>query len=232
MKKILISLTLILFTFYMNAQEHTLPLVTTQGSATIYVAPDEALISFSIVSESDDLQDARDQNASLSKKAMTYLKNKDVEEKHIQTQYLNIGINYRHQRDQREKKYMATQQFSVCVKDLETLESIITGLIEMEVSNLGTPMFRSSEIQDHKQKAKLKAVVNAMNKAKLFAEELGQTIGKAYRITEISYGSPMPRMGYRTMAADMSAEGMQGGDSFAQGQIEVKASIEVSFYLE
>ncbi|NNK80266.1 MAG: SIMPL domain-containing protein, partial [Flavobacteriales bacterium] len=43
------------------------PLITTNGTAIVYAEPDEVLFSYTIITEGDDLVDARNQNATISK---------------------------------------------------------------------------------------------------------------------------------------------------------------------
>jgi len=215
----------------MEAQNSDRSIISTRGTATVYALPNEALISFSIVTTSNELADAKKQNSEISKQTIKYLKSRKIEEKHIQTQYLNIGKNYRWDRNpQVEKKYTATQSFSVCVANLDNLESIICDLLEKDISNLGSPNFRTTELEKHKDEARKKAVLNAKYKAELLAGELDQTIGKAHRISEVTYGGNNGRVAYANFAEDASI-GSGSQDSFAIGQLEIKAEIDISFNL-
>ncbi len=94
------------------------------------------------------------------------------------------------------------------------------------------PTFRTTELRKHKDAARKKAVVAAREKAELLAQELGQSIGKAIIIEEVSAN----RWGGNQNAyANTSMDQTSGGESeevgFAPGQLEIKATVQVSFVL-
>ncbi len=232
MKNLIVILSFVLGLFSLSAQDSDRSLISTRGSATVYAIPNEALINFSIITHSNDLADAKKKNSEISIQTINYLRSRKIEEKHIQTQYLNIGKNYRWNRNpQVEKKYTATQSFSVCISNLDHLETIISDLVQMEISNLSTPNFRTTELKKYKDEARKKAIADAKYKAELLASELGQTVGKAHRISEVTFNNNNGRIAYANFAEDASiSAGSQ--DSFAIGQLEVKAEIDVSFNLQ
>ncbi|MFK7755351.1 MAG: SIMPL domain-containing protein [Flavobacteriales bacterium] len=233
MKHLLIlALALCAGTLTATSQMNTpLSLVTTTGKATVYAQPDEALISFTVSTSDNDISEAKRKNADISRSTISFLKNEGIKEEHIQTQYLTVGKNYRHDRNPQEQKFQATQNFSVCVSNLDDLEEIMTGLLELEITNLGSPQFRSTELEKHKDEARIKAIENAKHKAELMTAALGQTVGKAHSITEAGPQNNNFRMAYAADAESMRSGG-GGGDSFAVGQLEVTSEITISFVLK
>lgn len=215
----------------MNSQVSDRPLINTRGSATVYAIPNEALISFSVITFSNEISDAKNKNGKISIETINYLKRRGVQEKHIQTQYLTVGKNYRHDRDPgRELKFQATQSISVCIEDLKKLEGIMSDLLTKEITNLGTPVFRTTELDKYKSEARAKAILNAKAKAEMLAGELEQTIGKAHRISEVNFEHG-GRVAYANFAEDSGRSAPAPQDSFAIGQLEIKADIDVSFNL-
>ena len=101
----------------------------------------------------------------------------------------------------------------------------------MDISNLSTPNFRTTEIKKYKDEARKKAVLNAKYKAELLAAELDQTIGKAHRISEVTFNNNGGRVAYSNFGVD-AAISSNDQDSFAIGQLEIKAEIDVSFNLQ
>ncbi len=231
MKHVLIlALAMCAGTLTATSQMNTpLPLVTTTGKDTVYVQPDEALISFTVSTSANEISEAKQKNADISRSTISYLKNKGVKEEHIQTQYLTVGKNYRHDRNPLEQKYQATQNFSVCVSDLDDLEEIMSGLLDLDIANLGSPQFRSTELEQHKDEARVKALENAKHKAELMTKTLGQTVGSVHAITEGAPAHNNFKMAYARSAESMDSGG--GGDSFAEGQLEVTSEITVSFLI-
>lgn len=232
MKNLILTTFILFISITMNSQISDRPLISTRGSATVYAIPNEALMSFSIVTFSNDISEAKNKNSKISIETVDYLKKKGIEEKHIQTQYLNVGKNYRHDRDPgRELKYQATQSFSVCVADLKELESIMSDLLTMDISNLGSPVFRTTKIKMYMEEARNEAILNARQKAVGLAKQLEQNVGKAHRISEVNFDRG-GRVAYANFAEDAGRSVGPPQDSFAIGQLEIKAEIDVSFNLD
>lgn len=232
MNKLTIAITLLFFTLNLFGQiDPQLPLVTVTGKSTVFVEPNEALISFSVITTDNDIIRAKEKNTEISKNTIQYLTGQGVPKKHIQTEYLNVGLNYRHERNpQGEDKFQASQTFTVCVTKLKNLENIISGLLQQNIMNLGTPRFKSSDLESFKDEARKGAVINAKHKAELLTTELGQTIGNVHSISELSHSNNL-RIAYAD-AAESFGSGNGTGDSFALGQLEISAEITVSFIIE
>ncbi len=210
--------------------QDTPALITTTGEAIVYAAPDEILLDISITKEAADIVTAKRENNALSASTISYLKNQGIADQHIQTQYLSVRPVKSH-RSKVVDYYTASQTIAVCIKDLSKYERIVDDLLMMGVTSIGSPRFRNTEMRTHKDKARVKAIKAAKEKAILLAESLGQSIQKAHKITEIKTNRYAQPSAYsNSTGSDASASGSDGA-SFAPGQIEVRATIEVSFLL-
>ncbi len=205
------------------------PQITVTGSGTVYATPDEALLSFSVINSNDDIQVARQENQKISAEVITYLKQQGIADKHIQTQYMRVGKRHRNSHADGNGKYEASQSISICIDDLTRFEDIMAGLLATGVNNLGSPTFRSTELQKHKDEARKKAVASAKRKAQLLATELGQSIGDAIIIQEGAGGGINRQGAYANFGDSAPSGGSEAG--FAPGQLEVKSSVTVSFRL-
>jgi len=227
--KYFVLILFILSSFLVMTQVST-PHINVNGKATVYATPDEALISFSVITTDNDILAAKEKNSSISVKTINFLKQSGVKEEHIQTQYLNIGLNYKHNRNpNQEDKFLATQTFSVCVTDLDNLENIFSGLLTREVANLGNPVFRTTQLEELENEAKIKALKKAKSNAELMASTLDSSIGSVFSISENTPGGGQFRMAYAETMKSGSADG--GSDSFAAGQLEITATVQVTFLL-
>ena len=224
-----------LFALSAIAQTADKPLITTTGTATVYAPPDEILLNFTISTRSENIKETRRENAAISKKAIAFIKSKNIPEVHIQTQYVNLQPVY--------KKYSKTaavneiqyfeakQSINICIKKLEDFDEIFDGLIELGVTRLGKPVFRNSEIKKYKDKARTKAIKAARSKAQLLAKALDQSIGKAFKIKE-NQGTPRFDPNSYSAVASSPEEDDNERMSFAPGQLEIRASVEVAFELD
>ncbi|NNC84137.1 MAG: SIMPL domain-containing protein [Flavobacteriales bacterium] len=233
MKQITLIIALIISTNIYAQDHHTRPLITTQGTSTVYTEPDEVLFTYSVQTEGDDLLDARNKNAQITAETIAFLKKKGIAPEHIQTQYLNIGIRYRDHRQREETKYYAaSQSISVCLKDMDDYEEVMIGLLSMKISNLNAPVFRTTSHRSLMDEARSKAILAAQEKAQALASELGQSIGLAYHIEEVDFQQRWPQQNaYANVAGGDAMVAVDDEDGIALGQLEIKAKVSVSFHL-
>lgn len=210
------------------------PLIHVVGTSTVSVAPDEVHFNFAIITEGQDLADAKRRNKETASKVLEYLDDAGVEEKHIQTQYLNIGQRYRDwNRKDETKYYECSQTIKVCLKDIGQFEVMVEELLSLGIHNLSSPDFRTSDYRKLMDEARNKAVKAAQEKARDMAEALGQDIGDAHTISETQMNQHNPVMrGYANMAMDAGGAMESSGPGIATGEIEIRATIHAYFYLE
>ncbi len=206
-------------------------LVTTTGEATVYAAPDEIQLSLTILESGQTVQEARAKNKQVSARAIAFLRKSGIAEPHIQTQYQYINpVKERHPSNT-VIRYDASQSIEICIKDLSKYEAIVDGLLDLGVSRIGSPIFRTTESRKHKDEARKQAIRAAKEKAEMLAKELGQSIGKAHVITEVTYSYFDRGNAYSNFIGGDSGGSGSSGASFAPGQLEIKATISVSFLL-
>ncbi len=227
--KTLLLLVCLLIAPFVYAQTD-LALVRTTGEAVVYAVPDEIHISITITEIGNTVKEARNKNNEVSKNAIVYLKRAGIAEKHIQTQYQYVNPVRPNYKKKEISHYEARQSIQICIKDLTKYETIVDNLLEVGVTTIGSPSFKTTESRKYKDQARQKAIVAAKEKAELLAGALGQSIGKAHDIKEKNYSYSAP-LAYSNVAVS-SNESAQGGDTFALGQLEIKATIEVAFILE
>ncbi len=213
----------------LEAQSLNIPLITVEGTAIIYQAPDEVHYNFTVESEAKQIDTARKQNEIIVKEAIAYLMAKGVEKKYIQTQYMSVGRNY-----QRNRKvydgFIAKQTIFVCLRQLSNYDEISDGLLQKNIASLSGPTFKSSQISKLKDKARIKAMENAKSKAQLLAESLNQKVGKAKLISEVWFRSNRNSGAYAS-GNEVSSQIDFDELGFAPGQLEIKAVVNVSFEL-
>ncbi len=209
-------------------QMETLPvppaLVTVTGEYKARFMPDQLTFSIGVHSEGEDLLKAKQENAASVRDIVDYLKQRGVEAKDIQTQYLSIGVRYQDPQ-QLQVRYVADQQIQVMLRKVDGFDEINTGLLQRGVTAINGPNFGYSNAESVKTEARAKAVVDARTKAQALAGALGQPIGPAYSITDIDAPD------YGPVAYRMSASSMESGPGIATGEIEIVHRVNVAFYL-
>src|SRR5205085_573837 len=116
-------------------------------------------------------------------------------------------------------------------------ETLMTRLLEAGVNHVNGVEFDVAEPRKYRDETRLKAIRAAREKAEAMAAELGQKIGKPWEITDESsanYGA-LPNLSYGVVANASFSHNAQGAadeSTIAPGQVEISATVRVSFVLE
>jgi len=226
MKKLFFVLALIATTSIFAQENQDRGQVSVTGEGIVKVEPDEVLIKSRIEHEGSSAVEVKKQNDEVVNKIIKYLKSQNIEEKDIQTEYMNLNKRYDH--NDKTYSYVANQAISIKLRDLKDYEKIMKGLLENGLNRIDGIQFKSSEMGKFEKEARKLAVLDAQNRARELAQPLGQSIGKAVSISEMDYNSfqPMYRM---DAAVEMSAKGSQ--QTIAPGELEIKIKVNVGFEL-
>tara|TARA_R100000935_G_C2825017_1_gene161809 strand:- start:715 stop:1404 length:690 start_codon:yes stop_codon:yes gene_type:complete len=228
MKFIKTLLILAITTTAMTAQNAvSQPTVDVTGEGIVRVVPDQVTISIRVENTGDNPTNLKRQNDAVISEVLKFLKKKNIAEKDVKTQYMNLSKSYNH--NNKTYTYAANQSLSVKLRDLSKYESVMNGLLETGINRIDGVQFSSTNEEALKSEARKKAIVNAQMKAKEYTSVLNQTIGKAISISEMG-SSPRPQPMYKMEMMDSSSSG-SGGQTIALGEIEIKSVVNVSFLL-
>ncbi|MDQ3817672.1 MAG: SIMPL domain-containing protein [Acidobacteriota bacterium] len=243
--KIYLALAVILSaTVLARAQEgREPPLITVTGEAEVLVVPDEVIISLGVETSQRDLGAAKSENDARVKRVLALTREFSIDPKHVQTDYITVEPWYRRGTDVPQSlEYRVRKSIVVTLKDTAKFETFLSRVLEVGVTNVQGVQFRTTELRKYRDQARAMAIKAAREKATALAGELGQKIGRAYRISE-SGGGWYPPYGFssyygygRGMMQNVSQEAGGGAAStdgaVALGQIRVTASVSVGFLLE
>lgn len=196
------------------------------GEGIVRVVPDEVTIKVRVENTGENTKTLKEQNDATINEVLKFLKQMDIANKDVRTEYMNLTKNY----DYNSKSYTfaANQSLSVKLRDLKKYETVMKGLIETGINRIDGVHFSSSNEEALKSEARKKAVANAQMKAKEYAGVLNQTVGKAISISEMNNdGAPRPM--YRMSMMEASAD--NSGKTIAPGEMEIRTSVNISFLL-
>lgn len=202
------------------------PTIDVTGEGIVRVVPDEVTINIRVENTGENVKSLKKQNDAIVNDVIKFLKKMNIENKDVQTQYMNLNKNY----DYNTKTYTfaANQAISIKLYDLSQYEAIISGLLDTGVNRIDGVMFSSSKKEALESQARKNAIENALMKAKEYAGVLNQTVGKAVSISEQTNARPGPIMYKSAMMSDQSGGGQE---TIAPGEMEIKTSVNVSFLL-
>jgi len=211
--------------------------VTVQGEGTVTAAPDQATVRFGIVSEAETAEAARAQNARASKNAMNAVRDLGIADGKIQMQRLQLQPRREYNRQTRtyeEKGYEATRQVVVEMDRLEPLPTLVARVVQQGANRLDGIQYALSNREAVRNEALRAAAESARAKAQLLAETLGADLGGVLQINEQSFDFPQPvyRAQMEMAKAASADQAAPEPDAYAAGEIEVSASVQVTFELQ
>ena len=220
------------------------PQISVSGSAEVKVAPDEVYLRVGVETRHENLDDAKHQNDERVSKALAFLKNNEVRDKDIQTDFISIEPTYDSDISRTKPvTYVVRKSIEIKLAKIQAFEGLLTGLLTNGVNHVHGIEFRTSQLRKHRDAARAMAIRAAKEKADALASELGVKKGKVYSINANDWGGWWSSSG--------SSWGGRGGGAMFQnavqnaggpsevtdgtlsiGQISVSASVNVSFLIQ
>ncbi|MFT5752336.1 MAG: hypothetical protein ACI86L_001849 [Dokdonia sp.] len=228
MKTVILALSLFI---YINTQAQTQqmePLVHVTGEGKISVVPDYVDIKVRVESQGKEAGAVKAENDTAIDKVINFLRSAGIKDKNIRTEYINLNKNYDY--NTKTYNYTANQSLTIVLKDLDKYEAVMSGLLSSGINRMDGVVFGSSEMEKLKAETRVKAIVNAKEKATAYAEALGQSIGKAIVISESGGSAPQPPV-YKARMMSMEASS-DGGETIAPGELSIRSQVQVSFQLK
>jgi len=229
MKKIILLLTSILSVLTMQAQEtKPFPQINVNGTSEIKIVPNYAIITIGVDTKNDKAEVAKTENDVVMAKMLKTIKKFKIEDKHYQTQRINLFKN----RDYEKKKdyYQANQTVKIELYDLDKYDNLVNALITDGANSLQGVEYKSTETEKYQSELRKKAVLDAKKKAEDFASALHQNVGKPIVISDNSQQVYMPRT-YAMKANMEMADGNSIDPTIAIGEIVLNANVSISFEL-
>jgi len=210
------------------------PLITVSGVAEVKVVPDQVELRVGVEARSKDVGAAVEQQREQIKEVIALAENHGVEEKNIQTDYLNIRPVYASSKNGRFLDYYAVYRgVAITLKDPSKFDSLVAVLIQPGVNQVFNIRFKTTERRKYKDQARAQAMAAAQEKASAMAGRLGQKIGKAFSIEEQEVEAARSAVvSMNRVIEGPGGSGDAGDDALALGRISVEARVKVRFELQ
>jgi uncharacterized protein YggE len=245
MRTSFLALGLVLFLFFqVQAEDKSNPrLITVTGEGEVKVVPNEIILTLGVETNNKNLAAAKNENDQTLQKIIATVKKLGIEDKYIQTDYINIEPRYEHEWENRQFiGYFVRKSMSITLRDVSKFEALLSGVLDVGANYIHGIDFRTTELRKYRDQARSLAVKAAQEKANDLAKQLRQTVGKPHMIQEYNIGGWFSyhnwwgaRGGSQMMqnvVQDGAASSGAGDGTIALGQISIKAQVTVSFELE
>jgi uncharacterized protein len=243
---VLPALVFIFSALVSSAQEiDKLPLITVSGKAEIQIEPDEAVFTLDVTKGNKDLQTAKRLNDESVKKILELARRFSIAPQNIKTTYISVETKYESIRDTKTrifnddgeeigkrifKGYEVSKTVIARLTDISRFEEFFDEVLKTGLSEVKNITFETSKLRENKDKARELAVKAAKEKATAMAAALGQTIGKAVKVTEANIDQSF-RSGSTSNSLGATGTFSESLATFAAGAIKVEAQVTVSFGL-
>jgi uncharacterized protein YggE len=245
-----VSIGLGLMTVLGLAAAHTLAaqqtadrLITVGGEAEVRVVPDEVVLTLGVQTNDVDLGVAKSENDRRVEAVLAAAEDHGVAREHLRTDYLQIEPRYRDRYQGLDfLGYWVQKTIVVRLSDISEFEALLSAVLEAGANFVHGIDFRTTELRQHRDRARSLALQAAAEKAEAMAAELGQRLGPPRSIREdyvgwwSSYGSWWGSRAGGAMSQNVvqnvgSAPARLEGPT-TPGQLSVTARVTVSFELE
>lgn len=248
MKILILPLLLLCLSFVASAQEiDKLPMITVSGTAEILVPPDEVVFSLDVTKGNKDLQLAKRANDESVAKILELTRRFAIQSQNVQTTHISVEAKYESVRDAKTriynddgdevgkrifKGYEVSKTVIVRLTEISRFEEFFAELLKTGVTEVSNVRFETSKLRENKDRAREMAIKAAKEKAIAMTTALGQSIGKAIKITEGNTGG----QGFNNFNLNANSTGTIGAFTeslvtFAPGAIKIEAQVLVSFLL-
>jgi uncharacterized protein len=177
--------------------------ITVSGYGEVSSVPNIATFNFSVVSLKPTVASAQEDASKKSNAIASYLKEKGVAERDIQTSNYSIYPQYEWQRivcvtypcsdgKQVLKGYEVRQSTTVKVRDTSKAGDLLAGIGSLGATEVSGLNFTFDDPQAVEDEARGKAIADAKQKAKKLASQLGVRIVRVVSFNENGGGYPYP----------------------------------------
>ncbi len=208
--------------------------INISAEETIYQKPDEAKITFSVITEADSYGRATEMNNNQMENVNSYLKEEGIEDKNLKTQNFSVRPRYEQIEDRLSSRreiigYEVENNLQVTVTNLENVDTLIGGAIEAGANKVSGLVFEVSNQDELENQAQLKAIERAKEKAEEIADSLGVRVGRILDFSESGGYRPVS-YSYEQMESDSMGRG--GSAPIEEGESEIKSSVDITFEIK
>lgn len=221
------------------------PLVSVTGEAVVKVAPDEVWLQIAVETPADTVAEAKAQNDRAIETVQKAALDHGVRSADLKSDYLQLEPRYQTTNGQKTLVgATVTRQVTAILRDVSRYDELLSAVVGAGANNVYGVTFQTSELKQHRARARLLALEAAKEKATAMAQALGRKVGPAFSIDEEqthswssfawgwggAYGQGLGQSQNIVQNAPGGSSAPEG--TLAPGQISVSARIQVRFLLQ
>jgi uncharacterized protein len=177
--------------------------VSVSGTGTVYVKPDKAVIELAVITAGNDVKTATEENASKMTKVQEAVIAAGIQKNKITTQNYRI---YQENDWNKEKhiaeNYKVSNEVTIILSTIDNAGSIIDIAIRAGANQLSSLSFETTDSINATKQARILAVKQAEETARILASSTGANLGKVLTIAEDADNSNFRTMNFASKALD------------------------------
>jgi hypothetical protein len=209
--------------------------ITVQGEAHEDFQPDQAVMSFSVVSRGKVLTDVKKTNDDTMNKLVQVTDKLGIAKEKVATSGVFVSPEYSYSNKQNVQTlvgYTVNRSMRVTLSDLTKQEPLLAAVLDIKIDQVNNVEFQLSDPEKFASAVRVKAFANAKARAAALAEAAGAKLGPALMIsTTGDVAMPRPPMPMMAMAKSMDSGEASMAPSLP-GVITLNETVTVTFGLE
>lgn len=226
----------------LQSDEMQRPNLSVTGEGKLFVRPDIARFTATVVTDGAHVGDAQNQNSHMSGAAIDFLKKQGVQDKDIKT--ITYSVEPQYQYDNRPPlcsfthpsvvpcpvntpprivSYEVRNSVEIKVRDLNKIDDLLQGVVSAGANEVGSVTFTVEDEKAAMANARRQAIEDAQAKAVVLARDLGVRIKKIVGFSESGGG---PIYYGRALEAQVSGEGTP---PVQPGEQEIRSNVTITY---
>ena len=230
---------------YVGRSNQPVNTITVSGTGEVLAVSDIASLYINLNKEGKTAKEAQDLLNVEITKTLKYLQDQNIADKDIKSEYggLNPKYSYEQQpqisclsypcptRDPKITGYTATQAITVKVRVVDSASLIRTGLADIGVTDISGPTFSIDDEEGFKDETRSKAILDAKEKAKVLASELGVRLGHVVSFNENS-GGGYPMYAAKEMMANQALDSRASAPVLPKGENKITSNVTITYEIK
>ena len=207
------------------------PQIRVSGQAEATMAPDMATLQLTVMREAATARAALDDNSAAMAEVIAAMRDAGIAEKDLQTTNFSIQPRYTYPKPRNENPpelvgYVVRTSLQVKVRDLGKLGVLLDTSVSLGVNEGGSVQFGNDDPSSALSEARVRAVKDAMAKARTMADAAGVALGNLLELSDQTH-IPAPQ-NYRMERAVM-ADAAAGSVPVMAGENSYRVIVHASY---
>ncbi|ABZ75315.1 protein of unknown function DUF541 [Shewanella halifaxensis HAW-EB4] len=213
-----------------QAADVDFPSLNTVGSSQLTVEADMAEVNVEVVIKAKTALEAKTASDKAVANFLARLEKSGIDKELVQSANINLQPQYHYEKNKPNQLigYSASRRITVTVMDLANLNRILDSALEQGINRINNIALKSSKEAQYVEQARMAAIKDAQQKAKILAEGFGEKLDGIWQISYFEQRPIQPVM----LRMNSEAKGFDAGQSYQQGQVTIQDRVEVTYRLK